>query len=113
RLEGDPRPPPPLPGSPRRLLRPLRRIAADLARSPVRRYCVAMPDAPARCPHVTTCPLFPLIRLTAVLAVWKTNYCDADYARCARHAAAARGEAVPVNLLPNGTLLRKPGDTGK
>lgn len=72
-----------------------------------------MADVDAKCPHASACAMFSLFKLAGALAVWKTNYCAADYSRCARFMAAERGEQVADNLLPNGTSLRKPGDTNK
>ncbi|MCC6213606.1 MAG: hypothetical protein IT376_01970 [Polyangiaceae bacterium] len=61
------------------------------------------------CPHLGACPMFEWFSLAASLEVWKTNYCRADFTRCARFEASARGRPVAPNLLPNGSLLRKPG----
>ena len=57
--------------------------------------------------------MYSLFKLAGALAVWKTNYCEADFSRCARFSTSARGEAVPINLLPNGSLLRKPGESNR
>lgn len=59
------------------------------------------------CPHMTGCPMFGLFSLAGALAVWKTNYCSADYTRCERFQRAQQGRQVPTNLMPNGALLRK------
>jgi len=67
----------------------------------------------AHCPHMIGCPMYSLFKLASALAVWKTNYCEADFSRCARFTTSARGEAVPINLLPNGSLLRKPGESNR
>jgi len=59
------------------------------------------------CPHMSGCPMFGLFSLAGALAVWKTNYCSADYTRCERFQRAQQGRQVPNNLMPNGALLRK------
>lgn len=66
-----------------------------------------------KCPHAAGCEMYSLFKLAGALAVWKTNYCAGDYTRCARYMATERGDLVAANLLPNGTFLRKPGDTNK
>lgn len=53
--------------------------------------------------------MFEWFSLAASLEVWKTNYCRDAFTRCARFEASARGRPVAPNLLPNGSLLRKPG----
>jgi hypothetical protein len=55
--------------------------------------------------------MYSLFAVSGALAVWKTNYCRADYTRCARYQKNACGELIPINLLPNGSFLRKPGST--
>jgi hypothetical protein len=60
------------------------------------------------CAHVEACPLFRLFTMSVCLGVWKQNYCDAEWTRCARHRRVAAGESVPENLLPNGRLLALP-----
>jgi hypothetical protein len=57
------------------------------------------------CPHTKGCTLFPLFSQESFLAIWKTSYCEADFQRCARHRASAKGEVVPATLLPNGKHL--------
>jgi hypothetical protein len=57
--------------------------------------------------------MFSLFRLSAALAVWKINYCTADYQRCARFQRANAGLSVPVNLMPNGKMLSRPGGEGE
>lgn len=59
----------------------------------------------AACPHLVTCPLFPVFKLRATLRVWQTNYCEADYARCVRYQRSLEGKPSPLNLLPNGQIL--------
>lgn len=53
--------------------------------------------------------MFEWFSLASALEVWKTNYCRDEFGRCARYQHSAAGKAVPPNLLPNGSLLRKPG----
>ena len=59
----------------------------------------------ASCPHVLDCPLFAVFTMNSALGVWKSNYCTAEYARCARYRLSEAGEPVPQNLLPNGKSL--------
>ena len=56
---------------------------------------------------MTACRMFPLFRLAGSLSVWKTNYCTGTFTQCERYVRSQRAEAVPDNLLPNGTLLRR------
>lgn len=57
------------------------------------------------CSHIKTCPLFPKFRLSANLKIWQIKYCEGEFAKCDRYKRSCKGEAVPSNLLPNGTLL--------
>jgi hypothetical protein len=50
--------------------------------------------------------MYGLLKLSGTLATWKINYCNADYSRCERYKLAALGRPVPINLMPNGGLLR-------
>ena len=43
--------------------------------------------------------------LSASLKTWQIRYCEADYTRCERYKLAKQGQAVPLNLLPNGKVL--------
>jgi hypothetical protein len=54
--------------------------------------------------------MYGLFTMAGTLAVWKTNYCNAEFTRCARYQGSTRGEVVPINLLPNGRLLRRPDE---
>lgn len=59
------------------------------------------------CPHMSHCEMYSLFRLSGTLAVWKINYCAADYTRCARYMRSSLGQSVPPHLMPNGQLLKK------
>jgi len=59
----------------------------------------------ASCPNAERCPLFPLFSLRGALKVWQSNYCEADYERCARYQRGKEGRPIPANLLPNGAML--------
>lgn len=59
----------------------------------------------ARCPHTETCRLYPLFLLQASLKTWQHRYCASNWSACERYKTAERGEAVPLNLLPNGRML--------
>lgn len=58
------------------------------------------------CPHVTGCEMYTMLKLSGTLAVWKANYCTADFQRCERYRLAQANRPVPNNMLPNGVLLR-------
>ena len=60
------------------------------------------------CPHSTSCPLYPQFTMESFLRYWRTSYCDADYARCARYRLSAEGKPVPLNMLPSGNLMKVP-----
>ncbi|MGH7436300.1 MAG: hypothetical protein ACRENE_11565 [Polyangiaceae bacterium] len=62
--------------------------------------------APRSCPHATSCEMYGLLKLSGTLNAWKINYCNGDYERCERYRLAALGRPVPVNLMPNGALLK-------
>ncbi len=57
------------------------------------------------CPHIGGCEMFPLFSQKAILQVWKTNYCVAEYSRCARFQLSCDARPVPITLLPNGKHL--------
>lgn len=61
---------------------------------------------PKECAHINKCPLFPLFRVSHFLKVWRMNYCEGGFERCHRLQRAGAGEPVPLNLLPDGSLLR-------
>jgi hypothetical protein len=58
-----------------------------------------------QCPHIDSCEMFPIFSQKALLNVWKVNYCEADFTRCARYRLACAAEVVPLTLLPNGKHL--------
>lgn len=60
------------------------------------------------CTHTKSCDLFAQFALNPTLKVWQSHYCAAGYERCARYQASLRGEAVPLNLLPNGQQIATP-----
>jgi len=63
----------------------------------------------SRCPHTTACAMYDLFVFESSLALWKKNYCLADYERCARYRLAQEGQEVPLHLLPNGRILETGG----
>ena len=65
-------------------------------------------DKPTSCPKSATCEMYSIFTAGGVLEVWKANYCSADYKNCERFRRSIEGRHVPINLLPNGHLLRKP-----
>ncbi len=59
----------------------------------------------ASCSHVFDCPLFAVFTMNSALAVWKSNYCQGDFERCARFQLSKAGKPVAQTLLPNGKSL--------
>jgi hypothetical protein len=45
--------------------------------------------------------------MSGALQVWKINYCESNFASCARYKLACSAEQVPDALLPNGKLLKQ------
>ncbi len=66
-----------------------------------------MADDDKRCTHMDSCEMYDLFTYSGTLAVWKINYCQADYEGCERYRLSSEGKPVPVNLMPNGKTLRK------
>lgn len=60
------------------------------------------------CLHKDSCELFRLIQGSGALAIWKKHYCDGDFQSCQRYQSALDGKKIPLNLLPNGTMIRLP-----
>lgn len=60
------------------------------------------------CERVATCSLFAQFAMRSSLDVWKTYYCEGDFARCERWKLVKAGRPVPLNLLPNGRMLEVP-----
>jgi hypothetical protein len=51
--------------------------------------------------------MYRLFTHSGTLGAWKALYCTAEFARCARYGLSVKGQPVPINLMPNGQLLRK------
>lgn len=59
----------------------------------------------ADCPSLARCPIWEHFK-SDIKYVWIKNYCQGDkQERCARKLLARQGEEVPLNLLPNNTML--------
>jgi hypothetical protein len=58
------------------------------------------------CPHMSSCEMFGLLKLSGSLELWKGRYCSAEYQQCARYKMSLEGRQVPINLMPNGVYLR-------
>jgi len=58
------------------------------------------------CPHMTSCEMYVLLKLSGSLKTWQTRYCRADYKDCARFRMSLEGRRVPLNLMPNGAFLK-------
>lgn len=59
--------------------------------------------------HQATCAMYSLFQHAGTLAVFQMRYCNGAYTECARYKRASEGLAVPLNLMPNGQLLKKKG----
>ncbi|MCC6873090.1 MAG: hypothetical protein IT378_02185 [Sandaracinaceae bacterium] len=51
--------------------------------------------------------MYEIFTLGGALAAWKINYCAGEFTRCERYVRSQAGQPVPVNLMPNGVLLKK------
>jgi hypothetical protein len=51
--------------------------------------------------------MYPVFQLAGVLRTWQLRYCTADYTQCERFARTEKGQPVPPELMPNGTLLKR------
>lgn len=49
--------------------------------------------------------MYGLFQRSGTLKLWQINYCDDDFAACARFKRGAEGRSVPLTLLPNGRDL--------
>ncbi len=63
------------------------------------------PPVRPRCPHLSSCELFPRFQKRAALKVWQTFYCEGSFEGCARYKLSLQGRPVAPNLLPNGKEL--------
>lgn len=61
------------------------------------------------CSHIASCKMYALLKLAGSLETWQARYCRADYTQCARYKLALEGRPVPLNLMPNGALLKTSG----
>ena len=59
------------------------------------------------CPHCDSCEMYGLFKFEGTLSVWKINYCQGDFKRCERYQLSAKGESIPITLLPNGKTLSR------
>lgn len=57
------------------------------------------------CPVASGCKMFDLFSNREILGVWRENYCQDAYLRCARYRLSCDGAFVPLTLLPNGRYL--------
>lgn len=51
--------------------------------------------------------MYSLLKLAGTLKTWQLRYCQADFSECARYKLSCEGKRVPINLMPNGALLRR------
>ena len=63
------------------------------------------------CPHIANCEMYALLKLSGSLELWQSRYCRTDYTQCARYRLAQQNKPVPINLMPNGALLRASSGT--
>jgi hypothetical protein len=59
------------------------------------------------CEHMESCAMYEIFSLSGTLSIWQTRYCQDEFERCERYIRSSRQEPVPVNLMPNGRLLKK------
>jgi hypothetical protein len=57
--------------------------------------------------------MYSLFKMAGTLAVWKINYCNADFTRCERYKLTSAGKRAPINLMPNGVFLKHLAGEGK
>jgi len=65
-----------------------------------------MGDEEEQCPQMDSCAMYDIFHHTGTLGAWKALYCMRDFPGCARYERIRNGQPVPVNLMPNGTLLK-------
>lgn len=63
-------------------------------------------DEEKRCDFIDGCPMFKRFNDKKALEIWKVNYCQGDYQRCARFKKRKAGEPIEDKLLPSGDMLR-------
>lgn len=56
--------------------------------------------------------MYTLLKLSGTLRTWQSRYCRADFEQCARFKLSREGKRVPINLMPNGKLLRTADNGG-
>jgi hypothetical protein len=61
---------------------------------------------PGRCPLAWSCSLFQRFSLKSSLEIWRQNYCEGPFERCARYQASLARRPIPDLLLPNGKKLK-------
>ena len=59
------------------------------------------------CKHQSSCAMYSLFQHAGTLAVFQMRYCKGDFTECARYKRSSEGLSVPMNLMPNGQLLKK------
>jgi hypothetical protein len=52
--------------------------------------------------------MYQVLSLAGTLKAWQVRYCQSEFTTCARYQRSAEGRHVPINLMPNGALLKKP-----
>lgn len=58
------------------------------------------------CPQMDGCEMYDIFHHTGTLGAWRALYCLRDFQGCARFERAQKGQPIPINLMPNGTLLK-------
>lgn len=58
------------------------------------------------CPQLDSCPMFRLLTVAGTGEVWKMNYCESTFERCERYKRTQAGESVPLEMMPNGKILK-------
>jgi ankyrin repeat protein len=60
------------------------------------------------CTHCQHCDLYAQFAMNPALQIWQVHYCQGDFNRCVRFQKSLRKEAVPLNMLPNGSKVEIP-----
>lgn len=60
------------------------------------------------CSRAQNCDLYAQFAMNPALQIWQTHYCQGDFNRCVRFQMSLRKEAVPLNMLPNGSRVEIP-----
>lgn len=51
--------------------------------------------------------MYSLFTLAGTLRTWQVRYCQGEFSGCERYKRSLQGREVPINLMPNGMVLRQ------